>query len=242
MRMYAWVFALAGACWTGYTSAQVEVTASTTAPLATRPREITMHHRMLINRDAQQIAALINGLDEARLPMGSLDRVRALAETESNTLLVTGHPSAMEWALEVAKVMDTIIIEDDTFYIHPLKNADARDVVSLLRESLQPFIEKDEQQSGPNAVRTALAADVRRNAVLVATSTRMGGQIHDLLDKLDRPSLRLAVQVIEVQRAPGGGLGGGRNGHDDSDRAGGMDQGPRRWGPAGAELARRGVE
>ena len=149
----------------------------------------------------------------------------AAADTQTNSVVVSGPPETLEAISNVIKELDKNPEQERQIFLYPLKNADAANLMEILNnlfEELQALNQgtgttgqqfqggqRGGQQPGATAQsssssssgndldeETYFEADSDTNSLLILTSTKNYEKLKPIIDKLDEPVAQVLIKVL----------------------------------------------
>ncbi len=155
---------------------------------------------------------------------GRQQRVIASADTRTNAVVVSAPPDVMPVIEGIIKELDSNPSEEQSFFIYPLKNADAKNVESVLnavfseyatpgtaartvpgggpggRPMIGPVRATSLQRAGGGTSdlvgQVYCVADEDTNSIIVRAASKHFDRIKAMLDELDRPVPQVLIKVL----------------------------------------------
>ena len=161
----------------------------------------------------------------------------AAADTQTNSVVVSGPPETLEAISNVIKELDKNPEQERQIFVYPLKNADAANLMEILNnlfEELQALnqgtgttgqqfqggqrggqqqatAQSSSASGGGNDLdeETYFEADSDTNSLLILTSTKNYEKLKPIIDKLDEPVAQVLIKVLfaELSHSHGVDLG-----------------------------------
>ncbi|ARN57551.1 type II secretion system secretin GspD [Sedimentisphaera salicampi] len=146
-------------------------------------------------------------------------KVRAAADEDTNTVVVSGPSDTLEIVAEVVEKIDKNPAEERSFFVYKLKNAEAanlKDVLNNLFEKMEDFNEDDRESSGrrgnirrggSGSSETDLSEEVYMeaeedtNSLIIMTSQENYDKIKPIIDELDEPVPQVLIKVLIAEVA-----------------------------------------
>ncbi|AQQ09125.1 Putative general secretion pathway protein D [Sedimentisphaera cyanobacteriorum] len=146
-------------------------------------------------------------------------KVRAAADEDTNTVVVSGPSDTLEIVAEVIEKIDKNPAEERSFFVYKLKNAKAanlKDVLNNLFEKMEDFNEDDRESSGrrgnirrggSGSSETDLSEEVYMeaeedtNSLIIMTSQENYDKIKPIIDELDEPVPQVLIKVLIAEVA-----------------------------------------
>lgn len=161
------------------------------------------------NASASRLAPLVTQLFEQQRQARTIrdeDRLRAVADERTNTLIVSTSPRSFVVFEELLKTLDRAIAPDiKEIRTYPLRNASASRLAPLIQQLMDARLERLRkiQPETADLERASIVADARTNALVVAAGADSFAVVERLAADLDREEGSEAglLQVLSVRKA-----------------------------------------
>jgi len=153
---------------------------------------------------------------------GREQKVIAAADDRTNTLVVSAPPDLLKVIEGLVEELDSNPSEEESFFIYPLKNADAKNIETVLNQifseitptsgttrttatiqgrGISPFGRSSATQrvaasAGDLVGQVYVVADEDTNSLLVRAASKHFDRIKELLAELDRPTPQVLIKVL----------------------------------------------
>lgn len=162
---------------------------------------------------AAQVAEILNQLNNSTQPGSSSKlRAKAVADTRTNAVLITGEEQARQQMIDAAHDLDT---KNDShsnsrvFYLQHAKADNLLDVLTGVSGSLQDKAE-GKAASGVTMMKDIVVkADAHTNSLIINAPPDVMDDLEEIIKRLDisRPQVQVEAIIVEVQDADGLALG-----------------------------------
>ena len=152
---------------------------------------------------------------------GREQKVIAAADDRTNTLVVSAPPDLLTVIEGIIEELDSNPSEEESFFVYPLKNADAKNLETVLNQAFSeitptsgttrtttstqgrgsPFTRSSSSQrvaagAGDLVGQVYVVADEDTNSLIVRAASKHFDRINELLLELDRPTPQVLIKVL----------------------------------------------
>jgi general secretion pathway protein D len=143
--------------------------------------------------------------------------VRASADTETNTVAVSGPADTLDVVAQVVKQLDSNPTQQQEVFIYPLKNGTASTLATRLTNLFKDTTTSSSRNNNNNRTNrtqtttqtetsatdlkgeVTVVADVDTNSLMVMTSAKNYDRVKKIIDDLDRPIPQVLIKVLVAE-------------------------------------------
>lgn len=177
------------------------------------PEDTTVNTVKLQWASAPQVAEILNSIKgDNKTAGGNKSFAKAVADTRTNSVLITGDEPAREQLIDAARNLDEEKDHSSNSKVFYLKHAKAENLLEVLSGVSGSMQDKAESKTASPVAMSkdiVVKADTYTNSLIINAPPDVMGDLEDIINRLDisRAQVQVEAIIVEVQDADGLALG-----------------------------------